>query len=335
MAHELSIRSNGFTEMAYVGEKPWHGLGQQLDQDATIEQWAVAAGMDWRVQRSKVRYATSQDMVDAKTFVTDEANHVLFRSDSTAQLAIVGADFKLVQPRDTLEFFRDLAADAGFKLCTAGVLQGGRKYWAQAEAGLIDNVIGEDVVKGKLLLATACDGSMRTVVKQVTERVVCANTLAMAVGEKGAQVKVSHRSVFDLAAVKDRMGLVVRNFEQFIADARKLAAEPVSPAEVDAFLLTLLFSGQELDTSEKKMVARASTGYSKILTLFQRTARGSDLPGVRGTAWGLVNACTEYMDHWRGNSATTRDNRLAYAWFGDGDKMKSAAFKQAMGLVTS
>lgn len=333
MAHELHTRSNGFTEMAYVGEKPWHGLGQQLAQDATIEQWAVAAGMDWRVQRSKVRYATDADMATTQQYVTDDDNHVLFRSDSKAKLAIVGADFKLVQPVDTLEFFRDLAADAGFKLCTAGVLQGGRKYWAQAEAGLADNVLGNDVVKGKLLLATACDGSMKTLVKQVTERVVCANTLAMAVGEKGAQVKVSHRSVFDADAVKAQMGIVVHNFETFIANARALACAPVGPNEVDAFLLNLLFAGQEFDTPEQRMAARASTGYSKILNLFQRTARGSDLPGVKGTLWGLLNSVTEYMDHHRGNSGTTRDNRLNYSWFGDGDKLKTAAYKQALALV--
>ena len=44
MAHELSTRNNGFVEMAYVGEKPWHGLGQELDANATIEQWQTSAG---------------------------------------------------------------------------------------------------------------------------------------------------------------------------------------------------------------------------------------------------------------------------------------------------
>lgn len=146
-------------------------------------------------------------------------------------------------------------------------------------------------------------------------------------------MKVSHRSVFDADAVKAQMGIVAHNFETFIADARKLACETVGPNEVDAFLLNLLFPGEVFDTPEKKMAARGNTGYSKILTLFQRTAKGSDLPGVRGTLWGLVNGVSEYFDHHRGNSGTTRDNRLNYAWFGDGDKIKSAAFKQALALV--
>lgn len=47
MAHELTVRKNGVAEMAYIGEKPWHGLGQELPEDATIEQMRKAAGMEW------------------------------------------------------------------------------------------------------------------------------------------------------------------------------------------------------------------------------------------------------------------------------------------------
>ena len=54
MAHQLTIRENGYTEMAFVGGTPWHGLGQELDQNATIEQWRVAAGMDWSIESSPV-----------------------------------------------------------------------------------------------------------------------------------------------------------------------------------------------------------------------------------------------------------------------------------------
>ncbi len=202
MAHELSTRSNGMTEMAYVGEKPWHGLGQELNDSSTIEDWTREAGMDWKVLRAKVRYPVTAEDAESQNFITDEDNHVLFRSDTKARLAIVGSGFKIVQPRETLEFFRDLVADAGYKLCTAGVLRGGQKYWAQADCGLRDNVLGNDVLKGKLLLATACDGSMKTIVKNVSERVVCANTLAVALGEGGSLIKVSHRSVLDEAMVQ-------------------------------------------------------------------------------------------------------------------------------------
>jgi phage/plasmid-like protein (TIGR03299 family) len=280
MAHELHIRESGFVEMAYAGEKPWHGLGQALNEGAPIEEWQVAAGMDWKV----------------------------------------------VQPRETLEFFRDLVASAGYRLCTAGVLKGGRKYWAQAECGMENVVVGNDVVRGKLLIATACDGSMKTIVKNVTERVVCANTLAIAAAEGGNEVRVSHRSKFDGEAVKAQLGIAVEDFETFIAKARALASARVTRGDSLNFLMPLF----DITNEERKLGGRKVSGFEKTMDLFMTSGRGSQLPGVAGTAWGLINAVTEYVDHHRGNSATTRDSRLDWAWFGDGDKLKTQAFEKAV-----
>ena len=325
MAHELSTRNNGFVEMAYVGEKPWHGLGQSLDATASIEEWQVAAGMDWKIQRSNVRFATTRDAT-AETMLVDESNHVLFRSDSKAPLAIVGSGFKVVQPRETIEFFRDLVESAGYKLCTAGVLKGGRKFWAQAECGMQDNVIGNDVMKARLLIATSCDGTMATVVKNVVERVVCANTLAVASREGGKQVKVSHRSVFDASVVKGKLGISVEDFETFIARARMLALTDVSRNDARDFLLPLF----ELTAEDLKEGGRKTNGFDKTMDLFMTSGKGSQMQGVHGTAWGLVNAVTEFVDHHRGNGGTTRDNRLDYAWFGLGDALKTTAFDTAV-----
>lgn len=336
MAHELSIRKNGFVEMAYVGNKPWHGLGQELKKGATIEEWQRAAGMDWKILRSKVRYAVARDADATQSFLTVDDSHVLFRSDSKAPLSIVSDGFKIVQPHDTLEFFRDLAEKSGFSISTAGVLRGGRKFWAQAEAGLDESVVGNDLIKGKLLIASSCDGSMNTIVKSVNEAVVCANTLSMALGEGGKAVKVSHRSVFDADAVKVEFGLVAAKFREFIADARDLARVKVSPAQTDAFILKVLadidFGTEKTETLLKAATeARTSAGYTKVLALFNGAGRGATAPGRKGTAWGLVNAVTEYVDHHR--RAKSNDTRMDSAWFGGGDVMKSKALEEALVYV--
>lgn len=324
MAHELSQRQDGFVEMAYVGEKPWHGLGQSLSQDATIEEWQTAAGMDWKIKRSKVRFATALDAT-AETLEVDEANHVLFRSDNKAPLAIVGSGFKVVQPHETLGFFRGLVESAGYRLCTAGVLRGGRKFWAQAECGMEDNIMGNDVMKGKLLIATSCDGTMATVVKNVMERVVCANTLALAAKEKSKQVKVSHRSVFDADTVKGKLGIAIEDFETFISKARLLAMSQVSMSDAREFFTPYFFN---MGVSEKDR--RVNAGFDKVLALFGGAGRGARLEGVQGTAWGLVNAFTEFVDHHKGTVNTTRDVRLDNAWFGKGDDLKSQVFDNAI-----
>lgn len=330
MAHELSTRNNGFVEMAYTGEKPWHGLGQELRNDASIEEWQASAGMDWKIKRSKVRFATAMDTTP-DTLCVDEANHVLFRGDTKAPLAIVSAQFKVVQPRETLEFFRDLVESAGYKLCTAGVLKGGRKFWAQAECGMQDNVLGNDIMRGRLLIATSCDGTMATIVKNVVERVVCANTLAIATSEAGKQVKVSHRSVFNAGAVKGKLGITPEDFETFISKARMLALSNVTRMDADEYLLPLLATPTtDIRTQAGKDSIRGSASYKKIMQLFGGRAIGSSLEGCDGTAWGLVNSVTEFVDHHRGNVATTRENRMDNAWFGAGDTLKTAAFDSAI-----
>lgn len=322
MAHAITQRKNGFNEMAYVGEKPWHGLGQELTVGATIEEWKVAAGMDWKVQRSRVRYAVGHDAKDMKVW---DKHHVLMRSDSHAPLGLVSEDFKIVQPGEVLEFFRDLVGVAGFSLETAGTLHGGRKFWALASIKAEDRVVGQDLVKGRLMLATACDGTMRTVVKNVAERVVCANTLAIAMGERGApEIQVSHRSRFDADAVKKQLGVAVDSFHRFIVDARRLAAREVNGAEANLFTANVL---DEADVEE----AAETKPFRAIMALFQGGGRGSHATGVRGTAWGLLNAVTEYVDHHA--RAQTASNRIDSAWFGRGAALKEQALVEALSMV--
>ncbi len=138
MAHEIDF-STGRAAMAYVGETPWHGLGQNLQPGADIETWQQAAGMDWRVLRSKVRFATS---CNPEVLTVWDKQHVLFRSDTKAPLGVVSHKYQIVQPKQVLEFFRDLVAEAGFALETAGCLFDGRRFWALArvtsDVGMVD-----------------------------------------------------------------------------------------------------------------------------------------------------------------------------------------------------
>lgn len=133
MAHNITF-ANGRSEMAYIGQKPWHGLGQELTPDASLETWAKEAGMEWKVLRSRVRYSTERgpDQSEANGVKVWEDKHVLFRSDTKAPLGLVSDRFKIVQPIDILKFFTDVAERNNLRLETAGTLGGGTKYWALA-----------------------------------------------------------------------------------------------------------------------------------------------------------------------------------------------------------
>ncbi len=316
MAHEITTRASGFAEMAFVGETPWHGLGQQLTQGASLDTWAQAAGMDWRVKRSKVRYFADANGTDQREW---PENHVLLRGDTGAPLGLVSEGYKVVQPKTVLEFFRDLTENAGYHLHTAGTLFGGRKFWALAKVA-DSYVTGADAISGYLLLSTSCDGSMATECKEVATRVVCSNTLTIARGERKGSIKVGHRSVFNADRVKAQMLDSAENFANFVDLTRQLAAKRVTNAMAEEFVRKLL---RPVETDSE----RAPKGEAEILTLFRGNAMGGTLLGTAGTAWGLVNACSEYVDHRQGGK--TPSHQLDRALFGSGDDLKTRAFDLA------
>jgi phage/plasmid-like protein (TIGR03299 family) len=167
--------------MAYAGDKPWHGLGNKLATPQPIEMWKRQAGMDWMIEESEVRYITGNHTVGAIHSFPEQK--VLYRSDTKRPLAVVSKRFQVVQPEEVLEFYRDLTEHAGFELETAGVLKEGRKFWALARTGQSATLKGKDQVNGYLLLATACDGSLATTAQFTSVRVVCNNTLQIALGD--------------------------------------------------------------------------------------------------------------------------------------------------------
>ena len=320
MAHELTQRANGATEMAYIGETPWHGLGQRLEDNAGIDTWITAAGMDWKVCRSRVRYGEAPNQR-----VFDDA-HVLFRSDSKDPLGIVSPSYKIVQPREVLEFFRDIAGTQGAKLETAGTMFGGRRFWALANLGRAELIRGNDEVRQYLLLTSSCDGSSATEARETIVRVVCNNTLSAALSVKSKNtVRVTHRSVFDEAAVKANLAATGGHFQAFVEAAQTLARRNVSVKKAEEFVAALLAGA----TTREDVTE--TPGYKSIMGLFKTSAIGGTLLSAEGTAWGLVNAVTEHVDHRA--RARTQENRVASAWFGDGDTLKTKAFEMALALA--
>lgn len=327
--------TRGKAEMAYVGERPWHGLGQQLTPGMPAEVWAREAGMNWKVLRSKVRYATDKDAAGLREW---PSRHVLFRSDTQAPLGLVSDGFKIVQPRQVIDFFKGLAETHGMALETAGTLFGGQRYWALAKTGQALRVAGVDVVEQYLTLATACDGSMKTTGKFTGIRVVCLNTLMAALRTNAkAAVTVSHASVFDEAEMKIDLGLAEEQWKQFGETAAALAGTRITRKQALMVLVDALGDREKFEADRKKgddseaLAAQPGwTGMAKIIDLFGGKARGAALKSADGTAWGLVNAATEYFDHDYGRDAS---NRIASAWFGPNEAKKRAVVERSLALA--
>lgn len=327
MTAAVTVRKNGFAEMAYVGEKPWHGLGQELAAGADLDTWKQAAGMDWRIQRSVVRYVTERGDVDSSALRTMPEQHVLFRSDTKVALGLVSPKYKVVQPGEVLEFFQGLTDINGYTLNTAGTLFDGRRFWALASIGEEACVVGEDKIGGYLLLSTSCDGTLATTARFTTIRVVCNNTLGMALAGKARRESViRHSSRFNAEVVKQELGLARDHFGEFLKASRQLAAKTIRNDAAETFVETLL--------KDSKMVVsedvRKSKQFNKIMDLFKGSAMGGTLISAEGSAWGLVNAVTEFVDHHA--RAKTDSHRMASAWFGRGDDLKTEALERALAI---
>jgi phage/plasmid-like protein (TIGR03299 family) len=325
MAHELTIRANGFAEIAWSGETPWHGLGQQLPEDADMDTWRKAAGLDWEIKRTGVQYVAGDNM----PHLFNKQN-VLYRSDNNEAMSVVSDRYKIVQPEQVLDFFKKLAEQQGFKLHTAGSLKGGKRIWALAETGQVADVLNGDPIARYVLLATSYDRGMATTAKETNIRVVCANTLAMADRDTQNMVSIPHNTDFVAEAVHQQLGFTRRSFDVFIEQAKFLASKQVNTNAFNYFMQHLLHKQDLLDDNGESNITK-NRAYKKILELFDGGAIGSDISGIQGTRWQLLNAVTEYVDHHAPNR--NRDSRLNNAWFKGGANMKTEALQLATGIL--
>ena len=274
--------------------------------------------MTWSYLEAPVMFQTGTEIRDFPD------QKVIVRSDTHAPLSVVSRRYQVVQPVEVLEFYRDLVEVGGFELETAGVLKGGRKLWALAKTGQEAVLRGGDRVKSYLLLATACDGTLATTAQFTSVRVVCNNTLQIALGDSTAAVKVPHSTKFDPAQVKRALGVGVSTFQEFMYRMRLLSERRVTAGEAGKFAREVLM----LPTVSEKAAQSASDA---VLALFHGKAIGASLDAANDTAWGLLNAVTEWTDHRR--RARSPSNRLDSAWFGVGATIKQRALDAAIEFV--
>ncbi|MET3010431.1 DUF932 domain-containing protein, partial [Stenotrophomonas koreensis] len=158
-------------------------------------------------------------------------------------------------------------------------------------------------------------------------RVVCNNTLQIALGDSSGAIKVPHRSQFDPDAVKRQLGITVSTWDNFVSRMKALCDRPVDPDTVDGLLRRVLtYQGQGTTAEVVNEQALAS-----VRALYEGGGRGALLPSSRATAWGVLNSVTEYVDHHR--RARSDDHRRDAAWFGAGAQLKQRAWDEVMKLV--
>lgn len=335
MAHNIG-------QMFYYGETPWHRLGKRLAQPANMEEALAEGGLDWSVSMAPLTLEHEHESAVPQRMA-------VLRSDvrpggDGRVLGVVHPEFKLLQNRDGAQLFDSLFGKGGRVYHTGGYLKRGEVVWLMAKLPESIRLPGDDELETYLLFSNSHDGSLPIDIRLTTVRVVCNNTLSLALsrntpgqvfrrGHSGSYelVKAQADKFFDSVLVQQKetaevMGRLVRvrcsdkAFEEFLA---RLLPVPVRPAT--AALNTSVARAH--DTRSETIVAKRD----EIMTVHLKGHRVTGKPEVtvapaEKTWWGGLNSITAWVDHVN----EIQGDRYANAMFGLGDRLKTQAYQRIL-----
>lgn len=331
---DMIATTAGRKAIAFIGATPWHGFGQRLTADASVETWVKEAGLGYTVAKSPPVEANVALEGEKENFQAIKNQVALFRTDTRRILGVVSnSHHKIVQPREMIEFFTDLIKDSGYTLDVAGAIRGGARVWGLANVPEAEMRIGGiDIVRPYLLLSTVYDGMRASRAQFTAVRVVCNNTDQMAYAEyeadKEAKLKsyvtVPHNREFVRKDIQAELGLVVAAAKQYAEHAEAMAVTKCSEADAVKFIIDL-FAKYDKKTGE---VTAASGAVCAGVLDSVKNSPGSNLKTANGTVWGLLNGVTHFLDFKA--RARSDENRLNSTWFGDSALLKQKAQKRAL-----
>ena len=316
MAHEVEI-IDGVAQMAYAGEKPWHGLGVEVSNDLTPDQMMRKAGLDWTVHEV-------ESYIDFEGDRIPTGQKSLVRSTDHKILTNVGENWKPVQNSEAFEFFAEYVAAGDMEMHVAGSLKGGSNVFALAKVKESFTILGEDQVDSYLLFSNPHQYGKAIDVRFTPVRVVCNNTLTFSLQSASKNfVKLNHRSVFDPDLVKEQMGIAHEKFAMYKDMAEYLSTKKFSVENLLHYY-NEVFPNTYNKGKEVKTVDDLSRN-AKVAMDVLETQPGAQFG--EGTWWQALNSVTFMTDHVMGREA---DSRMESAWFGQNQSRKVKAVNKAV-----
>tara|TARA_R100001460_G_scaffold4800_1_gene13448 strand:- start:16373 stop:17308 length:936 start_codon:yes stop_codon:yes gene_type:complete len=305
MSHEIET-------MAYAGEVPWHGLGQQVPADLSPQQMMESAGLDWTVEKQTLVTLEGAEVPEKKALV---------RSSDDKVLDIVGKNWNPVQNIEAFEFFDDFVRSGDMQMHTAGSLKGGQIVWGLAKVNDSFELFGGDKVDSYLLFTNPHRFGQSIDVRFTPIRVVCNNTLTLSLSQESQNaVKLNHKKQFDAEEVKRMLGVAEFKLNQYKEMAAFLGNKQFKLDNVREYFNDL-FPTYSKKESDELVISRPGQRLEELL---------NSQPGAnfaQGSWWSAFNAVTYYTDHERGNDS---DARLQSAWYGQSKNLKIKALEKAL-----
>jgi len=314
MAHELETQ-NGVASFASFREPAWHGLGTVFTEEKNTQEMLAAANLnDWNVRL--------EDVVIPNTLTSDKNYFYVVRNNPTDKtqtdvLGVVGERYRVLQNEDLFSF-GDNILDGGGRWETAGSIRGGRVVFGslalERETVLDPNGVA-DKVKTYLLINTSHDGSIAIQASITPVRVVCANTLNLALGSKRGtkngvkqSFKIRHTQTAEgkIQIARETLGLANAYMDAFDVMAKAMIEKEITAQQFNEIILAA-YPKPEKDS--KGSIKKWETKVDVINDIYTGQFNGM----IANTAWGAFNALTERLDWYRSARGDNNESLLAAA----------------------
>ena len=321
--------------MFYVGEKPWHGLGREIKNCPTSEDAIKVAGLDWEVIPKPIYDGQGRELKGYK---------VNQRSSDGKNLGIVTDRYKIVQNKDAFAF-TDALLGQGVTYETAGSLESGKRVWMLAR--LEDRLMTEEKMENYLVFTNSHDGTGAVRVACTSVRVVCNNTLNLALSEASRHWSCAHKG--DIQSKLDEARYTLVNAERYMKALEeefgelklkkvtesqvKNMTEKLLELEFDSLYKKAIKTGKVVDFKEavrqQKFEDKLNRKRTDILNIYFDKP---DLRGTEHTAFRFVNAVSDYATHNTDHKNTRNYQENLFMKTIDGNSLIDTSYQLALAV---
>ncbi len=320
MSHEVET-------MVHVGAV-WHGLGVNVEDEMTAKDCHQKAGLDWLCEKQQMVVELPVHRIGMETKVVVPGKSAVMRMSDNKILGVVGSRYEVIQNAACFDFLDSIVGSHGATYHTAGSLFGGRiVFMTMKFPDTMD--VGPDKIDKYLLLTNSHDGSGALHVRWTPVRVVCANTLNMALDHHTkAKCSIHHTGDYETKVkdVRELLELTDLYFQNSIAKFSAMQEAVFSDDRMEEYV-EILYPATESTDGTMKVSARTKKIRNTVLQL---SHTGMGISPVKNTKWGALNAVVEYIDH-RATRRITVDNdpeesRMHSVMIGAGAETKQRAY---------
>lgn len=297
MAHNLETFEDGTTAFFTAREVAWHKLGTVTEGALTAEDALSKAHLNWEVRKSEQPVSTIVPVFNSDTETTKIEYSDKFmtyryhpKNKKAEALGVVGSRYTPVQNSEAFAFLNDLSDESGAVFETAGSIDNGKKVFMSMKMPTDMLIGGVDRINTYLLAWNTHDGTSSFTVAVTPIRVVCQNTLTMAIkkAEKSFSLRHTPRVNGKVQAARDTLNLTYRYVEEFEKEAEMLIAQSMTDKEFKLIVEKMI----PIDEESERARNLADTARDTMLALWKAPTQEN----VAGTKWAAYNAIVEYSD---------------------------------------